>query len=189
MKGKTSSGFFTFLLLQACVFSPQLVSGQNAPTIVIPPQNQAVPEGGTAYLSVSVTGDLPINYKWRRNYEGTYFHNVTLDSTNCTVVLSNLTPSMAGTFSVHAVNAYGQSLPKYAAVSVISPGMETNGFSLSIRGLTNSTWRIECCTNFQAQQWFTLTNISIPQFPPITKFTDLAGTNGSRFYRVISTVQ
>jgi hypothetical protein len=188
MKGKISSGCFAVLFFQACLFLAQPTFGQNAPIIVIPPQSQAIPQGGTAYLSVSVTGDLPINYKWRRNYESGYFYDVTLDSTNCTLVLSNLTPSMAATFSVRAENAYGISATKVAAVSIISAGMETNGFSLTIRGLTNSIWRIECCTNFQAQQWYTLTNLSIPKFPPSIKFTDLEATNLSRFYRVIPTV-
>ena len=73
-------------------------------------------------------------------------------------------------------------------VAVISSGMETNGFALTIRGLTNSVWRIDCRTNLESAAWFTLTNLTIPRNPPVTKFVDLAATNGNRFYQVIPKV-
>jgi len=163
------------------------VLGQS-PWIVVPPVSQVVPEGGTAYLSVSVTGALPITYTWRRNFEFTNYYRVTLDSTNCTLVLTNLTPADACFFSLDTQNAFGYGPGKQVIVAVLSSGMATNGFALTIRGLTNSVWTINCITNLAHPEWFTLTNFSIPRSPPVFKFVDLEATNLNRFYEVIPRV-
>jgi len=173
---------FTLLL----TVSP-VAFGQH-PIIVTAPVSQAVPEGGTAYLHVEAAGILPLTYTWRRNREATNYYQVTLDSTHCTLVLSNLTPAQACFFSLDVNNAYGYAGGKQVIVAVLSAGMETNGFALTIRGLTNSTWRIDCSTNLATSGWFTLTNFSIPRSPPLFKFVDLEGTNRSRFYQVIPKV-
>lgn len=166
---------------------PSAVYGQM-PDIVIAPESQAVPEGGTAYLTVSVSGALPMTYRWRRNFDFTPYYEVTLDSTNCTLVLTNLTPDKACFFNLDVSNAYGYGPGKQAVVAVISSGIETNGFVLTVYGLTNSIWRVDCNTNLQAANWFTLTNFSIPARPPVFRFVDLEATNMNRFYRVIPKV-
>ena len=176
--------------LLGCLFTLLLVpaaSGQ-APVVVTAPVSQAVPEGGTAYLHVEAAGALPITYTWRRNFEWTNYCQVTLDSHECTLVLSNLTLASACFFNLDVQNAYGWGGGKQVIVAVIAAGVETNGFALTIRGLTNSLWRIDCSTNLATAGWFTLTNFSIPRSPPVFKFVDLEGTNRSRFYRVIPKV-
>lgn len=159
----------------------------EVPFVVEGPESQAVPEGGTAILSVSCTGSLPITYTWHRNFEFTNYYSATLDSTNCTLVLTNMTPEKACFFNLDVSNADGFGGGKQVIVAVISAGMETNGFALSIRGVTNSVWRVDCKTNL-ASDWFTVTNFDIPRQPPVFKFVDLEGTNLSRFYRVVPTV-
>lgn len=160
----------------------------QAPVVVTAPRSQAVPEGGSAWLRVETAGALPVTYTWRRNFEFTNYCQVTLDSHECTLVLTNLTPAKACFFNLQVGNAQGYAPGKQVIVAVTSAGMETNGFALSIRGLTNSLWRIECNTNLATDAWTTLTNFSIPRSPPVFKFVDLEGTNLSRFYRVIPKV-
>lgn len=186
-KAANSLRYTTMLLCGAALLFSGTVSGQ-APWIVVPPVSQAVPEGGTAYLSVSVSGALPITYTWRRNFEFTNYYQVTLDSTNCTLVLTNLAPADACFFNLDTQNAYGYGSGKQVIVAVISSGMETNGFALTIRGLTNSWWTINCTTNLSSPNWFTVTNFSIPRSPPVFKFVDVEATNLNRFYQVFSTV-
>lgn len=189
MKGnQVFKGHIAILLLSAVVFIGTPAYGQ-APVVVSAPVSQAVVSGGNVVLEVSVTGELPITYKWWRDYSpNSPFYTVTLDSTNCVLVLTNVTASTAATYGVRAENAQGFSARKLAAVSVIAPNMETNGFSLTIRGITNTTWRIEYCTNYSSPNWLVLTNFAFPLGPPIPiKIQDWEATNGSRFYRVIPT--
>jgi hypothetical protein len=159
----------------------------QAPWVVVAPMSQAVPQGSSATLSVSVSGELPITYTWHRNYERTNYYQTTLYSTNCSLTLSNLMPADACFFGLDTQNAYGYGPGKQAIVAVISAGMATNGFSLTVRGVTNSVWTIKCTTNFPSD-WFTLTNFSIPPFTPVYTFVDLEATNLNRFYQVIPTV-
>jgi hypothetical protein len=188
MKQRTDrlSGTFVFFWGTTLLFA-NAAFGQS-PQIVAAPVSQAVAEGGTAYLSVSVTGALPITYTWHRNFEFTNYYTATLDSTNCTLVLSNLTPDKACFFNLDVNNAYGYAPGKQVIIAVISSGMETNGFVLTIHGLTNSVWRIDCATNLESPGWFTLTNLSIPSTPAFIKFVDLEATNLHRFYRVLPKV-
>ena len=171
----------------ASLLLTNIVLGQS-PWIVVPPVSQAVPEGGTAYLSVSVTGALPITYTWHRNFEFTNYYRVTLDSTNCALVLTNLTPADACFFNLDTQNSFGNGAGKQVIVAVMSSGMDTNGFALTIRGLTNSVWTINYSTNLALPDWVTLTNFSIPRTPSVFEFVDLEATNLNRFYQVIPTV-
>lgn len=170
-----------------------LLAAQSAlgqiPTIVSAPVSQAVPEGGSAVLSVSVSGALPITYTWtwfRNGLPPTQYYQATLNSTNCTIVITNLQLSDAGFFNLDTQNAYGYGEGKQVVIAVISAGMETNGFVLNIYGLTNSVWTVNCTTNMPPQ-WFTLTNFWIPPGNSF-KFVDLEATNLSRFYEVIPKV-
>lgn len=161
----------------------------QSPSIIIPPASQAVPQGGNAYLSVTVSGALPITYTWHQNFNfATPYYQATLYSTNCTLVLTNLQPSDAGFFSLDTQNSYGNGPGVQTAVAVISSGMATNGFVLTVYGLTNSVWTVNCTTNLTSPNWFTLTNFSVPANPPVFQFVDLEATNLNRFYKVISTV-
>lgn len=160
----------------------------QSPWIVASPASQAVPQGGSAVLKVAVSGALPITYTWRRNFDFNPYYEATLNSTNCTLVLTNLAPSDACFFNLDCHNAFGYSQGVQAIVAVIGSGMETNGFALTIRGLTNSVWTIKCTTNLPPT-WITLTNFGIPRSPPVFRFVDLAATNLNRFYQVLPKVQ
>ena len=187
MSNKAGCLRYAVVMVLGTIFFTNTVLGQ-APSIVTPPASKAVPQGGTAYLSVSVAGALPITYTWHRNSESTNYYQVTLDSTNCSLTLSDMMPSNACFFNLDTQNSYGHGPGKQVVVAVISSGMATNGFVLTVQGLTNSVWTINCSTNFSPPDWFTLTNFSIPKNPPVFTFVDLAATNLSRFYEVIPKV-
>lgn len=188
MKNKTNFPHHAFALLCGMAFVFAGSAFGQAPWVVDAPKSQAVPEGGTAVLSISVTGELPITYTWHRNFELTNYYEVTLDSTNCTLILTNMTAEQACFFNLNTQNAYGPGPGKQVVVAVISSGMETNGFALTVRGITNSVWQIDCTTNLQLADWFTITNFSPAGSPPVFEFVDLEATNLNRFYRVIPTV-
>jgi len=188
MKNITNYYKIVLLLLgiNLCLINTAL---SQSPWIVIPPVSAAVPQGGHILFSVSVSGALPITYTWYQNFNfETPYYQATLYSTNCTLLLTNLQPSDAGFFSLQAQNSYGYSPGTQAAIGVISSGRATNGFVLTVYGLTNSLWTVNCNTNLGSSPWFTLTNFSIPSYPPVFTFVDLQATNLSRFYRVIPKV-
>lgn len=158
------------------------------PSIVVRPASQAVVQGGSASLSVSTSGDLPITYTWmwfKNEQPPIPYYQETLDSTNCTIVLTNLQPSDAGFFNLNIQNSHGYGPGSQVAVGVIASGMETNGFALTVYGLTNSFWTVNYTTNLAQPNWTTLTNFSIPHNPRMVKFVDLGATNLNRFYQVI----
>jgi hypothetical protein len=96
---------------------------------------------------------------------------------------------MAGYFRVKVSNAQGNDYSRFAYIAVLGTGMETNGFAVTIRATTNTTWRIDCTTNLlEAGNWFTLTNIVIPYSPPYIRYVDTAATNRNRLYRVVPTM-
>ena len=186
--GKITFGMrLATLLVVAFLFDLTEAGLGQSPEVVSRPENQAVPEGGNAILSVSVTGELPITYQWRR-WKGSVisdYWNPTLDSTNCTLVLTNVQASDACLFLLDINNAAGHSSGVLTTVAVFSSNMATNGFTVTINGDTNLNWRVDYTTNFHAPDWVTLTNLIIPEFTPEITFTDLEATNLSRFYRVI----
>jgi hypothetical protein len=190
MKKKITTSIGTKILLFIGVISLMSNSGFcQAPVIVVPPQSQAVAQGCNVSLSVSVTGALPITYTWHQNFNfSTPYYQATLYSTNCTIVLTNLQPADAGFYSIGVQNADGYGAGKQAVVGIISSGIATNGFVLTVYGLTNSVWTVNYKTNFSSSTWMTLTNFSIPSYPPVFKFVDLQATNLSRFYQVIPKV-
>ena len=191
MKNRTDIRYkIAVLLLGITSYLTNIGLGQ-IPSIVIPPASQAIAQAGTAYFSVTTSGALPITYTWtwfRNGLPPTQYYQATLNSTNCTIVITNLQTSDAGFINLDTQNAYGYGPGKEAAIAVISSGMATNGFVLTVSGLTNSTWTVNCTTNLNPPQWFTLTNFGVPSYPPVFQFVDLEATNLNRFDQVIPTV-
>lgn len=116
------------------------------------------------------------------------YYSETLYSTNCTLILSNMTPEDACFFNIDVKNSYGYGPGTQVMVGVISAGMETNGFALTLHGLTNSLWRVDCTIDVEQTNWFTITNLTIPGTLSWVKFVDMEATNLHRYYKVIPTV-
>jgi hypothetical protein len=84
------------------------------PVIITNPQSQVVTSGGTASFSVLAQGTTPFAYQW--------FFNVTntlTDQTNATLVLNNVAPAQAGTYSVVVTNRFGSASSLSAQLSVL----------------------------------------------------------------------
>lgn len=189
MKNLTRDSLLNSLVMAVVLCAPNIGLTQ-LPSIVASPVSQAVPQGATASFSISVSGPLPITYTWlwfRNGLPPTLYYQATLDSTNCTIVITNVQLSDAGFFNIDTQNSYGPGPGQQAVLAVISPGIETNGFVLNVYGLTNSIWTVNCTTNLSPPEWFTLTNFSIPQTRKF-KFVDREATNLNRFYQVIPIV-
>ncbi len=148
-----------------------------------------VSAGSTVELTVTATGELPLTFEWYREFFPFAYTNATLQEHTCTLVLTNVMPEMATFFRVQVINDYGNDWSGIAYLAVTTPAMEDDGFSLTIQATTNTTWRVDFATDSWPQaNWSTLTNLSIPSFPPYVKFVDTDATNRNRFYRVIPTV-
>jgi hypothetical protein len=91
---------------------PELV----APAIVGDPQSGDLFKGDTARLSALVTGSLPLTYQWQWN--GAAIPG----GTNATLVLTNLQPANAGTYSVVVKNGGGEVTSADATLNVADIG-------------------------------------------------------------------
>ena len=86
-----------------------------APTIVVQPQDTAVPFGSTAVFNVFAGGTLPLSYQWFVN------SNALHDETNSTLTLNNLTLSQSGNlYSVTITNTGGFTLSSNAVLTVLN---------------------------------------------------------------------
>lgn len=88
-------------------------------TVYLPPSlaagltNEVVDEGTTLVLNASVSGTPPFCYTWNFNY-------LQLSNTTASLVLSNMTPSQSGFYSVTVTNLYG-SVSSTGRISVLLP--------------------------------------------------------------------
>ncbi len=115
-----------------------------APEITVPPTNQTVNVGDTAFFQVNGTGTEPLHIQWQLN--GTNLPNKSpfIGVNTGTLVLTNVQLSEAGTYTIVVTNAYG-SVSTNATLTVVPlppvitnapPLLQTNGvgttFSLTI---------------------------------------------------------
>ncbi|HUA66415.1 MAG TPA: immunoglobulin domain-containing protein [Alphaproteobacteria bacterium] len=84
----------------------------SPPAITMEPTNQSVAVGGTATLSVTAGGTVPLNYQWS-------FDNVNIPgATSAILVLSNVQLSQSGDYSVVVTNIYGAAQSSNAVLTV-----------------------------------------------------------------------
>jgi len=86
------------------------------PTITAQPIGRIIPAGGTATFNVEVTGEAPFTYQWR--YQQT---NRLAGATNASLLLSNVSLSGAGLYSVLVSNAVGFAISDDTLLSVKLP--------------------------------------------------------------------
>jgi hypothetical protein len=102
--------------------APALVSVGSAPQLTSTPTNQTAFSGDTVTFSASALGTEPLHYQW-------YF-NVTnaLDSeTNDVLVLSNVAPQQAGSYTVVITNLYGSVASPPAQLFLLLPPLIVSG--------------------------------------------------------------
>ncbi len=83
--------------------------------ILVQPMRQTNLEGGSVTFAVTADGIAPLQYQW-------YFDssNVVVGATNAFLMLSNIQPAQAGSYSVVVTNSFG-SLSSSNAILVVNP--------------------------------------------------------------------
>ena len=97
-----------------CSFAPEYCVN-IPPSITKQPTSQAVAFGGTANLTVTVSGTTPLSYQWQFN--GSPLTN----GLSATLTLTNVQAAQAGTYRVQVTNAYGSVLSSNALLTVLDP--------------------------------------------------------------------
>lgn len=85
------------------------------PSIMAEPQSQTVPAEGQAVFIVTATGSPQLSYAW--SFNGTNING----ATNSSLVLQNVLPGSAGTYSVQVTNAFGSVTSSNAQLTVLPP--------------------------------------------------------------------
>jgi uncharacterized repeat protein (TIGR03803 family) len=84
----------------------------SAPSITIQPASQTLLAGTTATFTVAVIGDQPLSYQWRENGINLTNGGSISGATTSSLIISNIAPASAGSYSVIVSNAI------YAVTSV-----------------------------------------------------------------------
>src|SRR5262249_18503734 len=85
-------------------------------TIITPPTNQVATNGDTVQFAVTAQAASPLTYQWFFNQT-----NLLADATNDVLVLSNVSPSQAGTYGVLVTNGYGSDSNVATLVVLVLP--------------------------------------------------------------------
>ncbi|MEI6569367.1 MAG: immunoglobulin domain-containing protein, partial [Verrucomicrobiota bacterium] len=103
------------------------------PTITVQPVGVEADAGGSARISSTASGSLPLQYQWQFN--GT---NIA-DATNAFLVFTNLQVSQAGFYTAIVTNAAGSTISSIARLSVTMPfTYTTNNGAITITDYTGS---------------------------------------------------
>jgi hypothetical protein len=155
--------------------------GQTKAYIIEQPRGLIVAPGSTATFRVVAGGDPPISYRWRKG--GTTL----IGQTNATLVVSNVTATSVGTYTVIVTNPHGGELSRSAYLSTFTISKGPDGVGLDLNGLVSSppaVYEIQYVSAPDATNWLTITNLPLPSNP--YRFVDPEATNTTqRYYRAV----
>jgi hypothetical protein len=97
------------------VFDAAADPPKRSPVITAQPQSAAVPVGATATLSISVTGEAPLSYRW------IFGPSALPGATNATLTIPNFSPTNAGIYKAVVFNAFGFAVSRAAILTVEEP--------------------------------------------------------------------
>jgi hypothetical protein len=151
-----------------------------APQIELQPTNPAALAGQNIVLAVGAKGSDSLRYQWRFN------GGSLTDATNSTLVLSNLTASHAGQYSVLITNSAGSAESTAATLSVFASAAarlgtpwisSSNQIQFDMTGVPGLVYTVQASTNLL--DWVSLvTNVS-----PFTFHDSASGNFSRRYYR------
>jgi uncharacterized delta-60 repeat protein len=160
-----------------------VATSPGSPVITVPPQNTTVSVGSTASMSVTVTGDAPLRYQWRRN-------GIALaGETSATLEIPGVTFDDAARYSVVVYNDIDCVVSADAiltvgmseAVQCVHVELAGNATRITIAGPVACTYRIECSGDMLS--WHTLGTVY--NTSGTCDYLDTTPTAPRRFYRVM----
>lgn len=129
---------------------------QNEPEITVQPANTVVGLSNQLDLSVTATGE-GIGYQWRKN------KNNILNATSDHLIITNVSTSDAGTYSVYITNGIGNVLSANAIVKVVTiPVITRQPLSRSIVSNITTTVSVtvsSASSQYLSYQWWTNSSI------------------------------
>ncbi|HWN94586.1 MAG TPA: immunoglobulin domain-containing protein [Methylomirabilota bacterium] len=119
------------------------------PSIIAQPTNRIVNAGANAAFSISTTGPMPQNFQWR--FDGSNL----VGATNSLLLLTNVSPTQAGNYSVVVSNAAGTATSSNALLMVttlrlLGFSLTNGGWLLSATGAPSAGYAVEVSTNLSS---------------------------------------
>lgn len=105
---------------------------EGPPLVIVQPRDQALSSGTTASFSVTATGTEPLDYQWYRNDQPLP------GETGGRLVLADVQPVYAGTYSVRISNTFGSVVSQGANLTVQAAASMPSGLVAWWRGEGNS---------------------------------------------------
>lgn len=146
------------------------------PTITQQPGSVAVGPGQSVVLQVGTPNPGSFQYQWLRN-------GIVIPGANtATLTLTNLTPELAGAYTVVVSSTNGSTLSQPAHVTLTSLTMRP---TILVAGTPGMNYQIVYAELIKPTNWLVLTNFSLPYSP--YHFVDFtAQGRPQRFYRVLA---
>jgi hypothetical protein len=146
------------------------------------PRPQVAYCGSNVTLNVTVLGQEPIFYEWRKNGAGIE------GGTNSSLTLTNLQLGDAGSYSVAASNWCGYTISSNAYLTVSQPLVNASialYAGVTINGEVGNTFGIKYSKNVaDTNSWLNLTNVTLTQ--PLQLWIDpVPALHPQRFYSVV----
>ena len=94
-----------FCSLLTTLFSVECLASGPPPVITVQPLDQTVPNGGTAFFTVTATSATTLSYQWNQKIQP--LNLPILGATNNTFILNNVSLLSAGKYTVSVMNAGG----------------------------------------------------------------------------------
>ena len=100
---------------QFTVFVMEPASHQRAPTLELAPQDIEIVEGQNGFLYSVASGTAPLSYYWRKDGQ------VLAGAAEAVLVVSNVVPAMAGSYTLQVSNQLGSVVSAPATVRIVQP--------------------------------------------------------------------
>jgi uncharacterized repeat protein (TIGR03803 family) len=128
------------------------------PSILSGPMTQTAEDGAAAGFGVRGAGTRPLMYQWL--FDGT--QTLACFSTNSYLLLPNVQPSQAGTYTVVIANAAGMATSSPAMLQVIVPVERRPVPGVKVMGQPGSLWDVVSTDALSpAPDWTTLGSVSL----------------------------
>ncbi len=118
-----TNGQFTDTFAPFDVHVYRFLATNQSPAIIAQPQNVTTNAGAVARFSTTVTGAVPLSYRWQKNGINLADGGKISGSTNSTLMVTNVLQADNGTYSVVITNQYNGTTSSPATLTVIDPAI------------------------------------------------------------------